>query len=181
VFITAVPIIKLFAWGEGDCGGHVLRETTSRGACGLVCPSRTSERGGEGDCVCLLLQYLFITAVPITKLFADMKKDTGLGSSSHSTHHHYPPPPREQLYRYCSMCVFITAVPIIKLFEWGKGECAGHVLRETTSRGACGLVCPSRTSERGGEGDCVKEGGGGEEERESERALGLPLCHSPGH
>jgi hypothetical protein len=43
----------------------------------------------------------------------------------------------------------------------------------------CGLVCPLRTSEHGGEGDCVKndlkEGGGGEEERERERALGLPL------
>ncbi len=51
VFITAVPIINLFAWGEGDSGGHVLRETTSRGLCGLVCPSRTSERGGEGDSV----------------------------------------------------------------------------------------------------------------------------------
>ena len=58
----------------------MLRETTSRGLCGLVCPSRTSERGGEGyrvkggwreegervrrevrkcdGCVCLLLQYL---------------------------------------------------------------------------------------------------------------------------
>jgi hypothetical protein len=36
VFITAGPIIKLFAWGEGDSGGHVLRETTSRGLCGLV-------------------------------------------------------------------------------------------------------------------------------------------------
>jgi hypothetical protein len=23
VFITAVPIMKLFAWGEGDSGGHV--------------------------------------------------------------------------------------------------------------------------------------------------------------
>jgi hypothetical protein len=33
----------------------VLRETTSRGLCGLVCPSRT---------------VVFITAVPITKLFA---------------------------------------------------------------------------------------------------------------
>jgi hypothetical protein len=32
------------------------------------------------------------------------------------------------------------------------------VLRGTMSRGLCGLVCPSRTSERGGEGDCVKEG-----------------------
>jgi hypothetical protein len=37
---TAVPITKLFAWGEGDSGGHVLRETTSRGLCGLVCPSQ---------------------------------------------------------------------------------------------------------------------------------------------
>ena len=41
------------------------------------------------------------------------------------------------------------------------------MLRETTSRGLCGLVCPSRTSERGGEGDCVKEGeGGGKREKE---------------
>jgi hypothetical protein len=40
VFITAVPVIKLFAWGEGDSGGsgHVPQETTSRGLCGLVCP-----------------------------------------------------------------------------------------------------------------------------------------------
>ena len=44
------------------------------------------------------------------------------------------------------------------------------MLRETTSRGLCGLVCPSRTSERGGEGDCMKEGGGEEGERERERA-----------
>ena len=34
VFITAVPVTKLFTWGEGDSGGHVLRETTSRGLCG---------------------------------------------------------------------------------------------------------------------------------------------------
>jgi hypothetical protein len=39
------------------------------------------------------------------------------------------------------------------------------VLREATSRGLCGLVCPSRTSERGGKGDCVKEGGGEEGRR----------------
>jgi hypothetical protein len=44
--MTAGPSTKLFARGEGDSGGHVLRETTSRGLCGLVCPSRTSERGG---------------------------------------------------------------------------------------------------------------------------------------
>ncbi len=30
------------------------------------------------------------------------------------------------------------------------------MLREMTSRGLSGLVCPSRTSERGGEGNCVK-------------------------
>ena len=39
----------------------------------------------------------------------------------------------------------------------------------------CGLVCLSRTSERGGKGDCVKEGGGEEGERERERALGVRL------
>jgi hypothetical protein len=58
------------------------------------------------------------------------------------------------------------------------------VLRETTSRGLCGIVCPSRTSERGGEGDCVacvKEGGGGEGKCERERALERLLCHSPRH
>jgi hypothetical protein len=75
-------------------------------------------------------------------------------------------------------CVFITAVPNIKLFAWGEGDSGGHVLRETTSQGLCGLVCPPRTCERGGEGDCVKEGGGEEGERERERALGLLLCHS---
>jgi hypothetical protein len=49
VFITAVPITKLFAWGwGGNNGGHVLRETMSLSLCGLVCPSRTSERRGEG-------------------------------------------------------------------------------------------------------------------------------------
>jgi hypothetical protein len=70
------------------------------------------------------------------------------------------------------VCVFITAVPIIKLFAWGEGDSGGHVLRETTSRGLCGLFCPLRTSERGREGYCVKEGGGEEGERERERALG---------
>ena len=70
---------------------------------------------------------------------------------------------------YVCVCVF----PIVNLLAWGEGDSAVHVLRETTSRGLCGLVCPSRTSERGGEGDCVKEGGGGEVERERERALGL--------
>ena len=66
----------------------------------------------------------------------------------------------------------LLQVPVTKLFAWGEGESGGHVLRETTSRGLCGLVSPSRTSELGGEGDCVKEGEGEEGERERERALG---------
>jgi hypothetical protein len=68
---------------------------------------------------------------------------------------------------FCPVCVFIIAVPITKLCAWGEGDSGGHVLRETTSRGLCGLVCPSRTSERGGAGlgDCVEEGGGEEGER----------------
>ncbi len=75
--------------------------------------------------------------------------------------------------------MFVSAVPVTGLFAWGEGDSGGHVLRETTSRVLCGLVCPSRTSERGGEGDCVKEGGGEEGERERERALGVRLRHSP--
>jgi hypothetical protein len=72
--------------------------------------------------------------------------------------------------------VFITAGPITKLFAWGGGgEGGGPVLRETTSRDLCGLVCPSRTSERGGEGYCVVKEGGGEEERERERAVKVRL------
>ena len=39
---------------------------------------------------------------------------------------------------------------------------------------AC-VGCPSHTSEHGGEGDCVKEGGEGEGESERECALGLLL------
>ena len=37
VFNTAVPITKLFARGVGGNGGHVLRETTSRGMIRGVC------------------------------------------------------------------------------------------------------------------------------------------------
>ena len=80
---------------------------------------------------------------------------------------------REVCVDYCS--TYYKAVR-----EGGGGD-GGHVLRETTSRGRCELVCPSRTNERGGEGDCVKEGGGGEGERERERSLGRLLCHIPRH
>ena len=74
------------------------------------------------------------------------------------------------------VCVFIDAVPITKLFACGGGDSGGYVLRETTSRGLCGLVCPSRTSERGGKGDCVKEGG---EEGECERGVHCGCDYAP--
>ncbi len=79
-----------------------------------------------------------------------------------------------------SVCVYYCST-YYKAVRVGGGGSGGHVLRETTSRGLSGLVCPSRTCECGGEGDCVKEGGEGEGEREQERALGLPLCHIPRH
>ena len=63
----------------------------------------------------------------------------------------------------------------------GGGGSGGHVLRETTSRGLCGLVCPTRTRERGEEGYCVKEGGGEEGERERERAVKVRLRYSLGY
>jgi hypothetical protein len=55
------------------------------------------------------------------------------------------------------------------------------VLRETTSRGLCRIVCPSRTSDRGGEGYCVKEGGGEERERGTELAREVRLHYSLGY
>ncbi len=64
------------------------------------------------------------------------------------------------------MCVYVG--PITKLFAWGEGDSAGR-----------GLVCPLRTSERGGKGDCVKGGGGEEGERVKERAPGRPLMPHP--
>ncbi len=52
----------------------MLRETTSRGLCGLVCPSRTSDAGEREIvklCVC------FITAGPIIKLCAWGEEESG--------------------------------------------------------------------------------------------------------
>jgi hypothetical protein len=79
-------------------------------------------------------------------------------------------------------CVCLLLQDLVqRCLHGGGGDMGGHVLRETTSRGLCGLVCPSRISERGGEGDCMKEGGGGEGKCERERALERLRCYSPGH
>jgi hypothetical protein len=77
-------------------------------------------------------------------------------------------------------CVCLLLQDLVQSCLHG-GIMGGHVLRETTSRGLCGLGCPSRTSERGGEGDCVKEGGGGEGKCERERALERLRYYNPGH
>ncbi len=79
------------------------------------------------------------------------------------------------------MCVYYcsTYYKAVHVCVWGGS--GGHVLRETTSRGLCELFCPSRTSERGGEGDCVKEGGGEEGERQRDRAGEVRLHYSLGY
>jgi hypothetical protein len=83
--------------------------------------------------------------------------------------------PRRQIplrdgHRVGRVCVCLLLQDLVQsCLHGGGGDMGGHVLRETTSRGLCGLVCPSRTSERGGEGDCVKEGGGEEGKCERER------------
>jgi hypothetical protein len=109
--------------GGEDMGGHVLRETTSRGLCGPVCPSRTSERGGEGDCVkeggeeegkCererALLQRLCV-CVYCVLLLQDLVQRCLHGGG-------VP----------CVCVCFITAGPITKLCAWGEEESGGHVL-----------------------------------------------------
>jgi hypothetical protein len=68
--------------------------------------------------------------------------------------------------RYCRTITLNTGKLISFATHHSSGSVRGHVLREMTNRGLCGLTCPSRTSERGGEGDCVKEGRGGKGERE---------------
>jgi hypothetical protein len=79
------------------------------------------------------------------------------------------------------VCVFINAVPISKLFVWVTLESWGGIVEdmcyERRRAETCVdlLVCPSRTGQHGGQGDCVKEGGGKEGERTRERALGLLL------
>jgi hypothetical protein len=82
-----------------------------------------------------------------------------------------------------TVCVFITAGPSTKLFALGGGgygrTCAtrDNEPRPVWTRQGC----PSRTSECGGEGDCVKEGGRGEGKCERERALERLRYYSPGH
>ena len=79
-----------------------------------------------------------------------------------------------------TLCVYYLQYLLQSCSRGGGGGYGGHVLRETTSPGRCELVCPSRTNERGGEGYCVKDGGGEEGERERERAGEVRLYYSLG-
>jgi hypothetical protein len=74
------------------------------------------------------------------------------------------------------VCVYYCST-YYKAVRFGGGDSGGHVLQGTTSRSLCGLVRPSRTSERGGEGYCVKGGG----KRKRERAREVRLHYSPGY
>jgi hypothetical protein len=78
------------------------------------------------------------------------------------------------------VCVYYCSTYYKAVRVGGGGNNGRHVLRGTKSRGLCGLVCPSRTSERGGEGDCVKGGGGEERERERKRAREVRLHYCLG-
>ena len=79
------------------------------------------------------------------------------------------------------VCVYYYSTYYQAVRGGGGGGGGGHVLRETTSRGQCERVCPSRTNERGDEGYCVK--GGGEEvgEHKRERAGRVRLYYSLGY
>jgi hypothetical protein len=64
---------------------------------------------------------------------------------------------RSSVQVFVYVCYCSTYYKAVRVCVGGNN--IGHVLRETTSRVLCGQVLPSRTSERGGEGYCVKEGG----------------------
>jgi hypothetical protein len=161
----------------------VLRETTSRQTCAITAVP--------------LLSRLFITTVPIkysvpfTKLFrvpdrvcvyycSTYYKAVRVGGGGWwrtcATRDDEPRPvwtsqPEDVCVYYCS--TYSKAVRAV-LGRVGGREIVEDICYERRHAGLCGLVCPSRTSERGGEGDCVKEGGGEEGKLlkcERERAL----------
>jgi hypothetical protein len=74
VFITAVPITKLFAWGGGgDNGGQTVRGEGGGGEQWRTCATRDYEPRP----VWTSLPVVFITAVPNTKLCAWGEEDSG--------------------------------------------------------------------------------------------------------
>ncbi len=154
--------------------------------------SRWEQSGLKKSAVQFTAFYLKDTGSSVHSI---LLKDTGLRDPPHS--------PSASLNKcvYCSIlcvCVYYCST-YYKAVRGGGGGwrvedmCYGarllffvsartnkrhHHLRETTSRGQCELVCPSCTSELGGEGYCVKGGGEEEGERERERAGRVRIHYS---
>jgi hypothetical protein len=106
VFITAVPIIKLFARGEGDSGGHVLRDGTREE------PGTLTQGGALFSLVPLVWE-------------SNPKLQGGWCKPNHQPMGGCKRQDREVTKR--GVC-FITAGPITKLCAWGEEESGGHVL-----------------------------------------------------
>jgi hypothetical protein len=104
VFVTAVPITKLFAWGGGEGGGHVLR---------------LHYRG----CV-------FITAVPITKLFVCVCGERWRTCATRDDE----PRPVWAHHAGAGVCVLLLQDLVQSCSRGGGADSGCHVLRETTSR-----------------------------------------------
>ena len=85
------------------------------------------------------------------------------------------------------MCVCLLLQDLVQSFSRGEGGILEDMCYERRDDepspvwASSSLVCPSRTSERGGEGDRVKEGGGEEGERERERARKVRLHYILGY
>jgi hypothetical protein len=120
-------------------------------------------------CVCALIVCVFITAGPSTNLFA-----WGGGGiwdwRTCATRDDEPRP-------------VWTGLPIMSPTTMGGGVPEGRVYGRRLAFVSVRTIkrLHHRTSERGGEGDCVKEGGGGEGKCERERALERLRYYSPGH
>ena len=118
---------------------------------------------------CSTLLLLFITAVPNTKLCAWGEEDSG----GHII----------KLFARGGGCVCLLLQYLLQSCSRGGGGTMEDMCyrRDYEPRPVWTLVCPSRTSERGGEGYCVKEEGGEEGERERERARKVRLYYSLGY
>jgi hypothetical protein len=81
-------------------------------------------------------------------------------------------------------CVYLLLQYLIQICSRGGRRIVEDMCYEIRRAEACVRpvwIIPSRTSERGGEGDCVKGGGGEEGKCERERALERLRYYNPGH
>jgi hypothetical protein len=126
VFISAEPITKMFAWGEGDSRGHVLRGTTSRGLCGLICPSHTSERS---NCHSFLDRLKSGTALD---LYQEMTSKSGRTEPIFTEKHPNSTVSRAQGSENARAAMH-TSVRV--LWRWRRMEVNGQLKRVAEGRG----------------------------------------------